>query len=301
MNRFRLTISATVRVVVWAIAAAASCPQGGVAQNAPPRVMSINLCADQLVLALVPAGRITSVTWLAHSSDGSYLSAAAAHVAVNYGTAEEVARQHPDVVIAGSYTTPATRALLQRVGYHVIELAPVESFEQIRARTREVGAAVGESAKAEALIARMDAQLRRLAANPPDKPWRVAAWNGTGFSPGRGTLYDAILTAAGARNVAAERGLTNYNEFDTEALLMSAPDVLIQGAAEFAKPGRSTDIDRHPLVRRLWAGRRILIPQSLYVCGTPFSADAAAQLRGDLERLSALASQPLSFMRPTAP
>ena len=30
------------------------------------RVMSISLCTDQLLLALLPPERITSVTWLAH-------------------------------------------------------------------------------------------------------------------------------------------------------------------------------------------------------------------------------------------
>ncbi len=41
------------------------------------RVMSLNLCADQLLLDLLPPARITSVTYLSRQRNESYLSPAA--------------------------------------------------------------------------------------------------------------------------------------------------------------------------------------------------------------------------------
>jgi iron complex transport system substrate-binding protein len=264
----------------------------------PLRVMSINVCADQLVLALLPPERISSVSWVARDAEDSFMAAAAARVAVNHGSAEEVLRQKPDLIIAGTYTTTATRTLLKGMHYPLLEIEPAESFPQIRAVTRTVGAAVGELPRAEELIARMDRQLAWLAEHPPRHPLRVAVWNAGGSSPGRNTLYDAILEAAGARNVVTEEG---YRSFDTEELLKSAPDLLVQGASGFSKPGRHDDVVRHPLVLTYWHDRRIIIPESLYTCGTPFSSEAALLLRQALDQKAAAAAQPLPFARQAGP
>ncbi|MBS0580494.1 MAG: ABC transporter substrate-binding protein [Proteobacteria bacterium] len=278
----------------YALGLALLCAQPACARaEVPLRVMSINVCADQLVLALLPPQRITSVSWVARDDADSYLARAAARVPANHGTAEEVLRQHPDLVIAGTYTTTATRVLLRSVHYPLLEVAPAESFEDIRAVTRRIGAAVGATEAAESLIARMDAQLAWLAAHPPGRRFRVAVWNAGGASPGRGTLYDAVLTAAGAVNVVTEAG---YRSFDTEELMRSAPDLLVQGASGFSKPGRRDDVVRHPLVLAYWGERSVTIPESLYTCGTPFSAEAALRLRRALEERSAVARRPLPYV-----
>ena len=87
----------------------------------------------------------------------------------------------------------------------MVEVPQAENFDQIRAVTRQVAEAVGEDARAEALIAQMDASLRALAAQRPSTPFRVAGWGGGGFVPGRGTLFNAVLKAAGGTNIAARR------------------------------------------------------------------------------------------------
>jgi len=88
----------------------------GAAERSPQRVMSLNLCTDQLILQLLPPERITSVTFLSRSTEHSFLKEKAFTVPINYGTSEEVLRQHPDVVLAGNTSTPAVRELLRRVG-----------------------------------------------------------------------------------------------------------------------------------------------------------------------------------------
>src|SRR5262249_15413486 len=158
-------------------------------------VMSINLCSDQLLLDLLPPGRIASVTWLAREDYGSYLAEKAAHVPLNRGTAEEVLLQHPDLVVAGLYTTTATKDLLKRAHVPLIELPPAEDFDAIRTTTRLLGHAVGEEAKAEALLQKMDATLADLAASAPKQRIAIASWDGGGEVPGPKTLFNAILTA----------------------------------------------------------------------------------------------------------
>jgi iron complex transport system substrate-binding protein len=244
--------------------------------------MSLNLCTDGLLLDLLPAGRIASVTFLSRSPSNSFRSAEAAGVPINYGTAEEALIEKPDLVLAGTYTTTATRALLKKLGMAVLEVPPANSFEDIRAVTRRVGRAVGEEQKAESLIAKMDATLRELAAEKPAGVIRVSGWNGGGSIPGKGTLFDAILTAAGGVNIASSLPDTRSGSFDIEELLMARPDVLAYGADSNGTPALRTDADQHPLILKIYRNRRVKYPEVLYSCGVPEIADATAEFRANL-------------------
>lgn len=194
----------------------------------PLRVMSMNQCTDQLVLALLPPERIASVSWLSRDPGGSLMWRAARRVAVNHGLAEEVLQQKPDLVVAGAYTTTVLRGMLKRLGYPMIEVAHPASVEEVRTITRQVAAAVGEISRGEALIARMDRQMADLA-REPGPPIPVIAWDRTGFSAGEGTLYDAILSSAGARNLIRAPATLSYRKPDIELLLQADPVLLVQG------------------------------------------------------------------------
>jgi len=261
----------------------------------PPRVMSLNLCTDQLLLDLLPPERITSITFLARSRDRAFHWAEAERVAANHGLAEEALTEHPDLVLAGTYSTPAARMLLKRVGIKVMEVPQANSFDEIRAITRAVAAAVGETDAGERLLATMDATLDDLAAHRPSEVIRVAGWSGGGSVPGKGTLFDAILAAAGGVNVAAQMSGGRSGSFDIEELLLARPDVLAYGASsDESAPSRRTDAGQHPLILDIYRHRRVKYPDVLYSCGLPESAAAAVDLRASL---LAAVSMPLGELR----
>lgn len=289
----RTSQGAARRLTPW-LAIAAGVALAGPAPAAPRRVMSINLCTDQLALALLPPERIASVTWLSRDPATSRMAAQARRVGVNHGQAEEVVRDRPDLVLAGAYAAGATTALLKRLGYRVLVLQPEEGFADIRRDVRLVAQAVGEPARGEALLARMDATLADLARDRAP-PLRVAAWDGAGFAAGPHSLYDAILTAAGARNVAGEAGAHAAGTPEVEALLAAAPQLLVAGEPAFEAPDRRSDVAHHPLVRRYWGDRTLIVPQPAYLCGTPFSADAAVSLRDQMRAKLSQARTPLPF------
>lgn len=256
----------------------------GVAESAPAqRAMSLNLCTDQLLLQLLPPERITSVTFLSRSATDSFLHDKALEVPINYGTSEEVLRQNPDVVLAGSTSTPAVRELLKRIGAPLVEVPRAESFNDIRNVTRLVARAVGEAEKADALIAEMDSTLAELARTKPAQRIVVAGWDGAGNVPAKGTLFDAILTVAGGENVAS--GITatmfsgRYTSFDLEQLVALRPDILAFGSSRISRFDLANEQLQHRVVRRLFAGRQITYPETLYSCGLPQTATAARDFR----------------------
>jgi iron complex transport system substrate-binding protein len=247
--------------------------------------MSLSLCTDALALDLLPPSRITSVTYLAHRSSDPVLAAKAARVASNHGTAEEVLAQAPGLVLAGTYSTAATRALLERLHVPLLVVAPANTFSEIRDTVRAVARAVGAESRGEALLEHMDRVLAALARNRPRRTLRVAAWSGDGFVPGRGSLFNAVLAAAGGVNIAAPSG-DRSGYLDVEQLLMAHPEVLAYASDE-AAPALKTDTADHPLLARLYAGRRITYP-ALYIdeCGLPESADAALTLERELRTVA---------------
>ena len=269
-------------------------------QARPVRVMSISECSDQLVLALANPRTITSVTWLSRDPEGSYMWRRAERVRINHGWAEEVVRDHPDLVIAGAYTTPATRALLLKLHYPLLVLETANSFEDIRRQVRTVGSTLGQTERGRGLLAHMDAVLARLAAEK-GPPLRVAAWDGAGFSASPGSLYDTLLKAAGARNVTAQTQGPGGSPPEVEKLIATAPQLLVAGAPVFQRPGRQTEVAHHPLVRRYWSDRTLILPLSAYNCGTPFSADAALSLRDQMRARLAQAKTSLPFAPKAAP
>ena len=139
----------------------------------PQHVMSLSMCTDALLLELLPLNRIASITYLSREPSNSFLWPQAAKVPINYGSAEEVFAEKPDFVLAGTYTTPATRSLLKKVGIPMLEVPPANNFEEIRATTRRVAHALGRDAVAEELIAKMDGTLRELDSTRPARTIQI--------------------------------------------------------------------------------------------------------------------------------
>jgi iron complex transport system substrate-binding protein len=250
----------------------------GMAAPPPTRIMSLKICTDDLLMDLVPPSRIASLTFLSREKAALKLWPQAAHIPVNHNSAEEVLATRPDLILTDSFTTPQMHRLLAKSGARVVEVPPAENFEQIRAVTRLVGDAVDMRPRAEALIARMDAALRELAAARPAHIVRVMGWGGGGFVPGRLTLFNAVLEAAGGVNIAAYDGY-----YDVEGLIAARPDVLAYGDDYIDTPSLRVDQNAHPVLLKLYGARRLVYPAALFNCGVPQSAGAAKQLRRQLQ------------------
>jgi iron complex transport system substrate-binding protein len=261
-------------------------PTAARAEAPPPRrIMSIMMCNDLMLLAMVPKSRITSITYLAHDAVEAIMPGADKGVAINHGTAEEVLRDKPDLVLAGTFSALVARRLAKQVGARVVEIDDVNSFDDIRRVTRQVGALVGASAKAEAMIAGMDRTLAELAATRPVRTVPVVAWSGNGNVGGRGTLFDEVIRIAGGDNVAVKLADSSYSTFGTEELLAARPAAILIGLNSWAKPSLASGLTRHPLVRRLYDARTISYPVPPMTCGMPQAAGVVRDLRRALAAL----------------
>ena len=71
---------------------------------APARIVSLNLCTDELVLQLADRSKISSITWLSKDPISANVVDLAADVPINHGLAEEIIPLNPDLIVAGTFT-----------------------------------------------------------------------------------------------------------------------------------------------------------------------------------------------------
>ncbi|WP_343502050.1 ABC transporter substrate-binding protein [Alloyangia pacifica] len=240
------------------------------AQETPARVVSMNLCTDQLAMLLAAPGQLLSVSKLARDPMSSAMADAAMAYPVNHGQAEEVWLMQPDLVVVGSYTAQAAAQMLERLGTRVLRIAPAASLADVPARLRTLGEAMGRQARAEALIAEFETRLAALREKVDRRP-SAALYYANGYTTGDQTLAGEILLAAGFDNIAGARG---GGQLPLEALAMAQPEALIT-ARPYPGASRSEEILMHPVVRQLRDAHAATANTGTdWICGTPFVLQA---------------------------
>lgn len=253
----------------------------------PLRVVSMNVCTDQLALQLAAPGQLISVSYLTRDPRVSAMVEEAQAVEVNHGFAEEIYLLEPDLVIAGTFSTRATVDMLRRLGLPVVVMEPAWSLADVGARITEMGGYLGREAEAAALRARFEADLALLGAQGGDGP-RAALYSEGGWTQGDASLAGQILSAAGLRNIAPELGYGRGGVLPLELLVMAAPDMVISPAPQDGQSAASALL-MHPVMQHLRADQaRSYMRDSDWVCGTPHVLRAIARLTEDRRNWEAL-------------
>jgi len=271
-----------------AVIAAAPAASGAraAALHKPGRIVSLDLCTDQLLVELVHRDRIAAVTHLAADPAVSAIPEKARGIAITHGAAEDVLRYDSDLVLAGPFGVSATVNLLRRLGRNVVVVPLASDLAGIRDSVRAVAAAVGEGPKGEAMVAAFDRRLSRLAA-PAESPLTAVIYQIGGSVSGPGSLADAALAAAGFRNMSAAYRLSRGGQVPLESLIAQPPDLLVLSSQADEYRTVLADNLRHPALAILRQRRPSLeLPWRHWLCGTPHIADAIerlAQARAGLE------------------
>ena len=245
----------------------------------PQRVVSLNLCADELALRLADPGVVKSVTWLAQDPRNANLAEEAAALPANDGHAEEALAYDPDLVLVGPFTDPASIALLRQVGAPVVEVGAPQTLDGVRRQIRDLAAALGEPRRGEALIANMEARLARVAVDPSRSRLKAVVLRPNGFTVGPGSLVDEILTRAGLDNLAARLDIAADEQVPLEVVALLGADLLILDRDGSAAPSLADAALDHPAIAAL--ARRMTVtslPARLWTCGGPEVAEAVEQL-----------------------
>lgn len=261
---------------VLLLAAAVSFALPAFAAAPPQRIASLNLCTDQLLLMLVPRARIASVTDWARKPESSYMAAAARDVPTNGGLVEAVLPQHPDLILAGTFTDVTLVQLLRKLGYRVEVVAIPQNLAEARDHILHFGELVGAQAAARALVADMDTRLRRIPPAPVPAPL-AAVYAPNGVTVGRGTVLAEIIERAGWRNLGSELEVEGYGQLSLEQLLAAQPQLIVLDVTSDRDGGGSIAhgyLDHPALAALARTAHSVVMPPRLSECVGPMTVDA---------------------------
>ena len=241
---------------------------------APQKIVSLNLCTDQLLMLLADPEQIISLSKIVDDPYVSLLAKKSENFKKNSGDAEQIFMESPDLVVAGVYTEKATVQMLKSLGVRV-EIFPIEqNFDDVIGNIKKMGLLVGHSDRAKRMIDDFNVRLEELRSGITERP-RAAIYSANGYTTGTDTLSGQILKTAGFRNITEEVGMSFGGTLPLETLVMLNPDLVITGKA-YPGHSRSEEILKHPALRPF---RSITQTDAKWICGTPAVLDAVAELQ----------------------
>ncbi|MCH9809021.1 MAG: ABC transporter substrate-binding protein [Alphaproteobacteria bacterium] len=260
-------------------------------RSMPQRIVSLNLCTDQLVMMLAGPERIAAISHLSIDPALSVLSGQARRLPITYGQAEEVFLLKPDLIVAGSFHLNATVDILRRLGLKVEEFDSTNSFVDIRTNVRRMGVLLGEREKAEALITEMDRRLSKLDAERSQRPALAALYYANSYTSGANTLASEVVERAGFENLGSRAGLTGTAELALETLVMARPDLVVTGLS-YEAPALAQEVFAHPALAYLQKrSGAVAVPENLWICGLPQTAEAVEALAAAKRTLPAVTAR----------
>ncbi len=241
-------------------------------------IVSMNPCADAVLIELVPPVRIASISHYSQDPMATSIPLdTARRFHANRGTAEEIIAMQPDLVVASSFTAPSTREAFARAGLKTLYLDMPMTIERSKAQVTELAAAVGAVEGGKAINARID---RALAATAwPGAKTPALLWIGGNLVSGSGTLLDDMLTRTGFSNHAAHYGLKFTGYLPIEHVVADPPRVmLVPDEVGRDQSSRANQL-RTEALRHI--GSKVTqapFPRALVNCGGPVIPKAMARL-----------------------
>ncbi len=261
---------------LWVVATVGACGRSGAdpqhTSTRPERIVSQVVTSDEILWELGDEvrARVAGVSIMA--DDPTYSGVAnswPSSVPRVPGTSEALVAARPDLVIVASFTSPETRALLERSGIPTLLLDRFEGFADYRARVRRIAARVGAPRHARRVIERFDARLDEVRFQPIERPGVVSLIGD--LVAGRNTTFDDVATAAGYRNLAAEHGIEGHRSVGLEEVVSWNPEFVVVDCPTEPCAEREAEIATIPGLSGTTAGRRAQIvavpPRFLFSTG----------------------------------
>jgi iron complex transport system substrate-binding protein len=237
--------------------------------DTPQRIVSFNLCADQLVVALADPGQIAGLSPYAANPVLSVVAdQAKAYPRLDWDTEATVAFA-PDLVFVGPSHRTVMQHTLRSLGLRLVEVELITDIAAARTQIEQIAALLGHPERGQALIAQLDRARRRLAAVPRPPLKTALVIERGGYTAGPASLAAALVAEAGFRPPAGTPdGYGGY--VPLERLLMLRPDLLVLKDPPVEAADQGALFFTHPAVRALYPPeRRVALPGRYTLCGGP--------------------------------
>ena len=252
------------------VSAASLLVSGAASAAAPARVASLNLCTDELLLALAAPGQIASVTHLVHKPAETTLWREARRYPANDGSLLSVAALKPDLLVTmGGGARDRTR-IAERLRMRVVDLPFPQNIADVKRSIAALSSALGRGGAGKRMIARIEALERTAPRRRHD-----AIWLGGG---GRSVAPDGLaaqwmaFAGLGQRRMPGER-------VSLEELLVRPPQILLRSDYRSGQYSAEQRWLSHPLAARPRRSRTVATDGRPWTCMGPEMVSEMLRLR----------------------
>lgn len=251
----------------------------------PMRIVSTNLCADELALSIAGPQRVVSVSWVAGDSAISNVASMVNDIARNDAELEEVLAANPDLVLTDSFAGETLARRLDALGVRVHRVGWSSSIADAVAIIRDAALAMDDVARGEALITWMGAELasaRMLGAMAP--PVEVLMLRPAGHSASGDALAAEMLALAGLSDMALAgmalaQGFPAGREMSLETIVALAPPLIVLDAPTLSGQSQAESLLRHRAIAHIVPKpMAVLLPTRYWICAGPHYGRAALLL-----------------------
>lgn len=242
------------------------------------RVVSLDYCADQFVLGLMPKDQIAALSMDAER-DFSYLRERAIGIPQVRPSAENVLAYQPDVIMRSYGGGPDAKKFYENLGIQVVQIGYHDSIEKVKTEIARLAGVLDQEQKGQALIADMNTRLAALANNQRQSVLYVTPG---GITSGTGTLIDELITSAGLTNYMQKPG---WHSIPLEQLTLKQPELIATAFYRVDSDHQNFwSASRHPIIKREFEKtKKIALDGATTACGGWFLLDAIESLAKGVE------------------
>lgn len=261
-----------VSAISLALAACAA-PRAPQARGpAPVRVVSLNLCTDELLLLLAAPEQIASLSHLSQRPEETPLWREAQRHPGNDGTLAAAAAHRPDLVLTMGGGGDRL-GIAARLGVPTVDLSYPQNIDDVMTSIRTIAKALGRETQGSEAIARIEALRRSAPAAALDTLW-VGGGGRTVAAEGLEAQWMA-LAGLRQRPVGGDR-------IELEELLVRPPSVLLRSDYRANQYSQGQAWLNHPLARAARGSRTIATDGRRWTCMGPPLVDEILRLRREI-------------------
>lgn len=238
------------------------------------RIVSIDYCADQMVLGLVDRNRIAAVSDEI-DADPLFAGRLGAGLPRARPEIESIIALRPSLVVRSYAGGPRLDAALTRAGIAIFTLPYANTLNDVRVSVRVSADALNARSAGARRLGQFDQDI-----SAPMPGRRVTALYTTpgDYTAGGSTLIDEAMRASGLTNAEQRNG---WHRLQTERLVSNPPTLVIRAFGEAAvhRTDRWSGSDHAALARAFAPARQIDIPGSWVACGNWRIGHAVAAMR----------------------
>lgn len=240
-------------------------------------IVSIDFCADQMALGLLPKDRIKAVSFEA-DSDASFAAPRSVGIRRVRPQLEDIVRLHPAVVVRSYGGGAQLNRQLRVLGIRVVQLDFPNTLADVRADILRVGAELNATDKARQRVAVFDERLAsaRKANSDAATPTTLYVTPGD-VTTGPGSLVADVMQAAGTQPYRRQSG---WGSLPLEEMVHRPPDMVLRAFFDSTRYRQDHwAASRHPVTKMATKNsRQIEVPGGWLACGNWLTGKAVAAL-----------------------